>query len=180
MTYCDSRVWELTGFQDTELLGQSVYKYYYTPDYLKLIQAHCCLLSKGQVTAGKYRFLLKHGGYSWAETEASVVYDNQIRQPHNILCINYLLKQPEVVFSQEQMEHSLKPRGLRPGTAMSPLLADEAGQKTETQAEGLPLLFSKWNKTHRVSSCLKSMTISYLHLWGGLTSCDSWNCSHGI
>ncbi|XP_031427959.1 hypoxia inducible factor 1 subunit alpha, like 2 isoform X2 [Clupea harengus] len=142
-TYCDSRVWELTGFLDTELFGHSVYKYYHTSDCLKLFQAHICLLSKGQVTTGKYRLLLKHGGYVWAQTEATVVYNNQTRQPQNIFCINYVLSDAELsdlVFSLEQLQHSLKPHRLCVETTLSPLLADIAGQKTGSQANESALL----------------------------------------
>ncbi|XP_063059783.1 hypoxia inducible factor 1 subunit alpha, like 2 isoform X2 [Engraulis encrasicolus] len=151
-TYCDSSVWELTGFQDDELFGQSVYKYYHASDYLKLVQAHFCLLSKGQMTTGKYRFLVKHGGYAWAETEASVVYDAHTRQPQKIICINYLLsdvEQADVVFSQEQLDDSLGPCGLCPETVPSPppppppppqLTDRAAGHNTQTQASALPLL----------------------------------------
>ncbi|XP_062392677.1 hypoxia inducible factor 1 subunit alpha, like 2 isoform X2 [Sardina pilchardus] len=140
---CDSRVWELTGFQETELIGQSVYKYYHTLDCLKLMQAHICLLSKGRMATGKYRLYHKCGGYVWVETEASVVYNNQTRQPQTIFCINYVLSDaelPEVVFSLEQMDYSLKPHGLCPETTVSPQLAHTAGQDTAIQANGSALL----------------------------------------
>ncbi|XP_048125146.1 hypoxia inducible factor 1 subunit alpha, like 2 isoform X2 [Alosa alosa] len=142
-TSCDSRVWELTGFQNTELVGQSVYKYYHTIDCLKLMQSHICLLSKGRMVTGKYRLHHKHGGYVWVETEASVVYNNQTRQPQTIFCINYVLSDaelPEVVFSLEQLEYSLKSHGLCPETTVSPVLAHTAGQDTANRANGSALL----------------------------------------
>ncbi|XP_028839725.1 hypoxia inducible factor 1 subunit alpha, like 2 isoform X2 [Denticeps clupeoides] len=135
-TYCNSRVLEATGFTDTDLFGQSVYNYYHASDSHCMLQAHRCLLSKGQMTTGKYRFLHKHGGYVWTETEASVVYNIQTGQPQCVFCINYVLsdvESSEVVFSLEQREGFQKPHVICPQA-----LADITFQKGNEAPAAIP------------------------------------------
>ncbi|XP_059382472.1 hypoxia inducible factor 1 subunit alpha, like 2 isoform X3 [Carassius carassius] len=112
-TYCHSRVVKLTGFHDTELLGQSVYQYYHPSDCQKIHKAHVYLFSKGQVSTGKYRLLHGHGGYVWAETDASLVCNSRTGVPESVVCINYILsgvKQPDLTYLLKQTEQLLKPR----------------------------------------------------------------------
>ncbi|XP_036443642.1 hypoxia inducible factor 1 subunit alpha, like 2 isoform X2 [Colossoma macropomum] len=112
-TYCHSGVLELTGFSDTELCGQSVYQYYHPYDCQHILQAHLCLLVKGQVCTGKYRLLQKHGGYVWVETDATVVYNIRTGKPESVVCINYVLsgvEMADVVFSLEQTQCLPKPQ----------------------------------------------------------------------
>ncbi|XP_056586574.1 hypoxia inducible factor 1 subunit alpha, like 2 isoform X4 [Triplophysa dalaica] len=56
-TYCHTSVVKLIGFRESKLFGQSVYHYCHPSDCQKLRNAHICLLSKGQVSTGKYRLL---------------------------------------------------------------------------------------------------------------------------
>ncbi|XP_064827613.1 hypoxia inducible factor 1 subunit alpha, like 2 [Oncorhynchus masou masou] len=131
-TYCHSGVKELTGYTETELLGQSVYQYYHTSDCQHIHKAHQSLLSKGQATMGRYRLLLKGGGYVWAETDASVVYNNQTGQPQSVVCINYILSEvelPEMVFSLQQTEPLLRPCY---SDLVGPILQNETYPAAET------------------------------------------------
>ncbi|KAL0993925.1 hypothetical protein UPYG_G00115630 [Umbra pygmaea] len=110
-THCHAGVKQLTGYTERELVGQSVYQYYHASDCQHIYRAHQRLLSKGQVTLGRYRLLLKGGGYVWTETDASVVY-NRTGQPQSIICINYILSEvelPEMTFSLQQTEALLRP-----------------------------------------------------------------------
>lgn len=50
------------------------------------------VLSKGQVSTGKYRLLHRYGGYVWAETDASLVCNSQTGVPESVVCINYILR----------------------------------------------------------------------------------------
>ncbi|KAJ8405850.1 hypothetical protein AAFF_G00312870 [Aldrovandia affinis] len=116
-TYCQSRVSQLTGYTEKELLGHSVYLYYHASDCQRVHKAHLSLFSKGQASTGRYRLLAKHGGYLWVETVATVIYRGRTGQPQSVICINYVLsevEQSEVKFSLEQTECLLKPCSSNP------------------------------------------------------------------
>ncbi|XP_061105819.1 hypoxia inducible factor 1 subunit alpha, like 2 isoform X2 [Conger conger] len=122
------RVFQLTGYTETDLLGHSVYQYYHASDCQHVHQAHLSLFSKGQTSTGKYRLLVKHGGYVWVETVATVVYNSRTGQLQSVVCINYILsavEQSGVMFSLEQMECLLKPLSCSPIPG-SPLLLQGA------------------------------------------------------
>lgn len=59
------------------------------------------------------------------------------------VCIHSDVEPSELVFSLEQLEHSLQPHGLCPQTAVSPLQADKAGQDPSLQHSQSALLSSK-------------------------------------
>ncbi|XP_036379039.1 hypoxia inducible factor 1 subunit alpha, like 2 [Megalops cyprinoides] len=135
-TYCQARVSTLTGYTEMELLGRSVYQYYHALDCPQILKAHQNLLSKGQVSTGRYRLLVKHGGYVWVETVAMVTYNGQTGQPQSIVCVNYILsdtQQADLTFSLGQTGRLLKPCSSSPSTAPSllllgPALLDEVSQ----------------------------------------------------
>ncbi|XP_051733387.1 hypoxia inducible factor 1 subunit alpha, like 2 isoform X1 [Ctenopharyngodon idella] len=175
-TYCHSRVVKLTGFQDTELLGQSVYQYYHPSDCQQIRKAHVCLLSKGQVSTGKYRLLHRHGGYVWAETDASVVCNSCTGVPESVVCINYILsgvEQPDFAFLLEQTEQVLKPHdSLCPEShpapfPMSATQQDENSRRTKSNEHSSPTIPLKQREgdiqevhdcteiTHNTEECCK-------------------------
>uniref|UniRef100_A0A8C1ATE0 Hypoxia inducible factor 1 subunit alpha, like 2 n=1 Tax=Cyprinus carpio carpio TaxID=630221 RepID=A0A8C1ATE0_CYPCA len=145
-TYCHSRVVKLTGFCDTELLGQSVYQYYHPSDSQQMRKAHVYLLSKGQVSTGKYRLLHGHGGYVWAETDASLVCNSRTGVPESIVCINYILsgvEQPDLTYLLKQTDQLLEPcDSLRPSQPASfPLTAaqqDKSSLRTKSNKHNSP------------------------------------------
>uniref|UniRef100_A0A673IK74 Hypoxia inducible factor 1 subunit alpha, like 2 n=1 Tax=Sinocyclocheilus rhinocerous TaxID=307959 RepID=A0A673IK74_9TELE len=133
---------KLTGFCDTELLGQSMYQYYHPSDSQQIRKAHVYLLSKGPVSTGKYRLLHGHGGYVWAETDASLVCNSRTGVPESVVCINYILsgvEQPDLTYLLKQTEQLLKPCESQPATF--PLTAaqqDNSSLKTKSNEHNSP------------------------------------------
>nr|AFU07574.1 hypoxia-inducible factor 3 alpha subunit [Polyodon spathula] len=110
---CDERVTELLGYSPEDLIGHSAYEYYHALDTDHVTKSLQILLSKGQVCTGHYRFLVKHGGFVWAETQATVLYSSKSTLPEAVVCINFILSGVQdsgVVFSVEQMERPLIPK----------------------------------------------------------------------
>uniref|UniRef100_H3BEE1 Endothelial PAS domain protein 1 n=1 Tax=Latimeria chalumnae TaxID=7897 RepID=H3BEE1_LATCH len=110
-TYCDKRVKDLIGYQESELLGRSVYEYYHVLDADRIRKSHHNLFAKGQTSTGQYRMLCKHGGYVWVQTDASVIYSDRNSQPRCVICINYVLSrslETEIIVSLEQTERLFK------------------------------------------------------------------------
>uniref|UniRef100_A0A671LUM0 Hypoxia-inducible factor 1-alpha n=1 Tax=Sinocyclocheilus anshuiensis TaxID=1608454 RepID=A0A671LUM0_9TELE len=104
-TYCDERITELLGFDPVDLLHHSVYEYYHALDSDHMTKAHHNLFVKGQVCTGQYRLLAKAGGFAWAETQATVIYNSKNSQPQCVVCVNYILsgiEQPKQIMSLQQ------------------------------------------------------------------------------
>ncbi|XP_050982405.1 hypoxia inducible factor 1 subunit alpha a [Labeo rohita] len=104
-TYCDERITELLGFDPVDLLQHSVYEYYHALDSDHMTKTHHNLFVKGQVCTGQYRLLAKAGGFAWAETQATVIYNSKNSQPQCVVCVNYILsgiEQPKQILSLQQ------------------------------------------------------------------------------
>ncbi|XP_070684757.1 hypoxia inducible factor 1 subunit alpha, like [Pempheris klunzingeri] len=105
-THCEGRVTELVGYKPDDLIGRSAYEFHHTLDSDHVNKSLHTLLSKGQVSTSCYRFLANSGGYVWAETQATVLYNSKTSQPEAVVCLNFILsavEQPDVVFSVEQI-----------------------------------------------------------------------------
>lgn len=105
-TYCDERITDLLGFDPGDLLEHSVYEYYHALDSDHMTKTHHNLFVKGQVCTGQYRLLAKSGGFAWAETQATVIYNNKNNQPQCVVCVNYILsgiEQPKEILSLQQI-----------------------------------------------------------------------------
>lgn len=50
------------------------------------------VLSKGQVSTSHYRFLANCGGFVWAETQATILYNSKTSQPEAVVCLNFILR----------------------------------------------------------------------------------------
>uniref|UniRef100_A0A673JJQ6 Hypoxia-inducible factor 1-alpha n=1 Tax=Sinocyclocheilus rhinocerous TaxID=307959 RepID=A0A673JJQ6_9TELE len=144
-TYCDERITELLGFDPVDLLHHSVYEYYHALDSDHMTKAHHNLFVKGQVCTGQYRLLAKAGGFAWAETQATVIYNSKNSQPQCVVCVNYILsgiEQPKQILSlqqtnstkikQEQEEHHEESLGTEVTVAE---LKEEAKAKDEKNEE---------------------------------------------
>lgn len=76
-----------------------------------LVLSFCTLrvvLSKGQVSTSHYRFLANCGGFVWAETQATILYNSKTSQPEAIVCLNFILR-----YLNKKLEHLLWPTTIR-------------------------------------------------------------------
>uniref|UniRef100_A0A1A8JBH1 Hypoxia-inducible factor 1, alpha subunit, like n=1 Tax=Nothobranchius kuhntae TaxID=321403 RepID=A0A1A8JBH1_NOTKU len=108
-THCEGRVTELVGYQPEDLIGRSAYEFHHALDAEHIKKSLHTLLSKGQVNTSHYRFLSNGGGFVWAETQATVLYNSKTSQPEAVVCLNFILSAVEqrgVLFSTEQMRCS--------------------------------------------------------------------------
>ncbi|XP_035240540.1 hypoxia inducible factor 1 subunit alpha, like [Anguilla anguilla] len=104
-TQCEGRVTELVGYMPDDLIGRSAYEFHHALDSDHVTKSLHILLAKGQVCTGHYRFLAKSGGFVWAETQATVIYNSKTSQPEAVVCLNFILsgvEQADVVFSAQQ------------------------------------------------------------------------------
>uniref|UniRef100_UPI0037E78A9D hypoxia inducible factor 1 subunit alpha, like n=1 Tax=Semicossyphus pulcher TaxID=241346 RepID=UPI0037E78A9D len=104
-TRCEGRVMELVGYKPDDLIGRSVYEFHHALDSDHVNKSLHTLLSKGQVSTSCYRFLVSSGGFVWATTQATVLYNSKTSQPEAVVCLNFILsavEQPDVIFSVEQ------------------------------------------------------------------------------
>ncbi|KAI1894043.1 hypothetical protein AGOR_G00129930 [Albula goreensis] len=112
-THCEGRVTELLGYKPDDLIGRSAYEFHHALDSDHVTKSLHILLSKGQVCTRHYRFLAKRGGFVWAETQATVIYNSKSSQPEAVVCLNFILsgvEQADVVFSTEQTPQLLEPK----------------------------------------------------------------------
>ncbi|KAJ7995216.1 hypothetical protein DPEC_G00242240 [Dallia pectoralis] len=110
-THCEGRVTELVGYRPDDLIGKSVFEFYHALDSDHVTKSLHTLLSKSQVCTSHYRFLIKSGGYVWAETQATVIYNNKTSQPEAVVCLNFILslvEQADMLFSIQQSDSVLK------------------------------------------------------------------------
>ncbi|XP_042201200.1 hypoxia-inducible factor 1-alpha-like [Callorhinchus milii] len=91
-TRLDQRAEELTGYEEGELVGRSVYELLHGLDCNHIQHRHHSLFSQGQTSTGRYRLLLKHGGFIWIETDAAIIYSHQSSHPQYVMCVNYVLR----------------------------------------------------------------------------------------
>ncbi|XP_047247069.1 hypoxia inducible factor 1 subunit alpha, like isoform X1 [Girardinichthys multiradiatus] len=138
-THCEGRVTELVGYKPEDLIGRSTYEFYHALDSDRVKKSLHTLISKGQVNTSCYRFLANNGGFVWAETQATVLYNNKTSQPEAIVCLNFILsavEQPDVVFSIEQTSGRLLPKS-------EPLSqehdADDSGISDTCESDGEPV-----------------------------------------
>ncbi|KAM6958759.1 hypoxia inducible factor 1 subunit alpha, like [Aplochiton taeniatus] len=147
-TQCDGRVSELVGYQPDDLIGRSAYEFHHALDFDHINKSLHTLMSKGQVCTSPYRFLAKSGGFVWAETQATVLYNNKTSQPEAVVCLNFILsvvEQADLVFSVEQTrsvpEHKAQSESSAPGEA-SPNNETSPSSPTGGASDAAPLYFS--------------------------------------
>ncbi|XP_029311523.1 endothelial PAS domain-containing protein 1 [Cottoperca gobio] len=114
-TYCDQRITLLLGYSTEELLGRSIYDLCHTLDTNCLTKNHLNLCFKSQSVSGRYRMLVKGGGYVWVESHSAVIPSIRpsksrpgAHQPLCILCVTYVLsgvEEPSLQLSVDQTVH---------------------------------------------------------------------------
>ncbi|KAM3874771.1 hypoxia-inducible factor 3-alpha-like, partial [Diretmus argenteus] len=122
-THCEGRVTELVGYEPDDLIGRSAYEFHHALDSDHVNKSLHILLSKGQVCTSHYRFLANSGGFVWAETQATVLYNSKTSQPEAVVCLNFILsvvEQPDVVFSMEQTRCAKLPKAEPQSTETPP------------------------------------------------------------
>lgn len=62
------------------------------PSCVDVVSPSRAVLSKGQVNTSCYRFLANSGGFVWAETQATVLYNSKTSQPEAVVCLNFILR----------------------------------------------------------------------------------------
>ncbi|XP_057681585.1 endothelial PAS domain-containing protein 1-like [Corythoichthys intestinalis] len=110
-THCDSRVLSILGYTPNELMGRSIYEFCHTLDTISLTKYHTNLCSKSQSVSGRYRMLVRGGGYVWVESHSAVVpgaktpkYRTRPQPPLLILCVTYVLSGVEEPFLQLSLD----------------------------------------------------------------------------
>ncbi|KAI9546879.1 hypothetical protein NQZ68_022825 [Dissostichus eleginoides] len=114
-TYCDQRMTLLLGYSTEELLGRSIYDLCHTRDTNCLTKNHFNLCFKSQSVSGRYRMLVRGGGYVWVESHSAVIPNARssksrpgANQPLCILCVTYVLsgvEEPSLQLSLDQTVH---------------------------------------------------------------------------
>uniref|UniRef100_A0A3B5MY93 PAS domain-containing protein n=1 Tax=Xiphophorus couchianus TaxID=32473 RepID=A0A3B5MY93_9TELE len=107
LIFLDMSVAELTGFEPQDLIEKTLYHHVHTCDVLHLRYAHHLLLIKGQVTTKYYRMLVKHGGWVWVQSYATIVHNSRSSRPHCVVSVNYVLTDTEckeLQLSEDQIQ----------------------------------------------------------------------------
>ncbi|XP_077421746.1 hypoxia inducible factor 1 subunit alpha, like [Vanacampus margaritifer] len=120
-THCEGRLGELVGYEADDLIGRSAFEFHHALDSVHVNKSLHTLLAKGQVSTSPYRFLASGGGFVWAETQATVLYNNKTSHAEAVVCLNFVLsavEQSNMVFSSEQIRagHRLKRKILEEDT----------------------------------------------------------------
>ncbi|CAN9511121.1 unnamed protein product [Ophioblennius macclurei] len=143
-THCEGRVTELVGYKPDDLIGRSAFEFHHALDSDHINKSLHTLLLKGQVSTSLYRFLANSGGFVWATTQATILYNSKTSQPDAIVCLNFILssvEQPDIVFSVEQIH-----RGVQvPENCETHVFSEPEGQRLSknSTSDGGDLLFVK-------------------------------------
>ncbi|KAJ3591077.1 hypothetical protein NHX12_009024 [Muraenolepis orangiensis] len=131
-------VTELVGYEPDDLIGRSAYEFHHSLDSDHINRSLHTLLSKGQVCTSQYRFLAKKGGFVWAETQATILYNSRTSSPEAVVCLNFILsavEKADMVFSVEQTRSVLPSQPQTPATPVD--ISDVAETLKENPEEDL-------------------------------------------
>ncbi|XP_057694242.1 hypoxia inducible factor 1 subunit alpha, like isoform X2 [Corythoichthys intestinalis] len=134
-THCEGRLGELVGYEFDDLIGRSVFEFHHVLDSVHVNKSLKTLLTKGQVSTSPFRFLASGGGYVWAETQATVLYNNNSSHAEAIVCLNFILsavEESDMVFSSVQIHagHRLKAEQLKSESLNEDMSASSSSDST--------------------------------------------------
>lgn len=88
---------KLLGYEQVDMIGQSLYQFVHVEDSNNLAEAHKLLLNKGQVVTKYYRLMRRDGGCVWVEMHATLVNNpRSMPKPQHIVSICFVLGQNEI------------------------------------------------------------------------------------
>lgn len=83
---------KLLGFEQAEMIGQSLYQFVHVADLINLDTSHRSLLEKGQVVSKYYRLMRKGRGFVWVQSYASLVNNpRNMPKPQHVVSICFVL-----------------------------------------------------------------------------------------
>ncbi|XP_074600842.1 uncharacterized protein LOC141854899 [Brevipalpus obovatus] len=134
-THIDERFTEILGYNQKDLIGQSIYNLLHAVDCLDLSKCFQTLFTKGQSETGYYRLLAKRGGYIWIQSQATLITDNHTQQPVSVVCVNYALSgivdQDKIISEEQCREREKVDHQINLPTAVSVNGGDEDDQEND-------------------------------------------------
>ncbi|XP_057377144.1 hypoxia-inducible factor 1-alpha-like isoform X2 [Daphnia carinata] len=94
-SYVDEKIYEFLGYTPEDLEGQSAYQLHHAQDNESVLKSYKTMFTKGQIQTPPYRFLARHGGYAWIQTQATLVYGNRDSRPQAVVCVHTCLSEIE-------------------------------------------------------------------------------------
>lgn len=83
---------KLLGFEQVEMIGQSLYQFIHVNDAASIESSHKTLLTKGQVVTKYYRLMKKDGGFIWVQSYATLVNNpRSMPKPQHIVGVCFVL-----------------------------------------------------------------------------------------
>lgn len=90
--YIESAATRLLGFDQSEMVGQSLYQFVHVQDVGAIESSHKALLEKGQMVSRYYRLMRKEGGFLWVQSLACLVSNpKNLPKPQHIIGTCFIL-----------------------------------------------------------------------------------------
>lgn len=105
--YASPAIFELSGFQPSEVLGKKLVDFFHVDDVVKMKTQLESILINEKKLRFEYRFLKKDGTYIWIESVGKLIYDSVTNEPIEIIAVTRdaterILKDQQLKTSEEQ------------------------------------------------------------------------------
>lgn len=105
--YASPAIFELSGFQPSEVLGKKLVDFFHVDDVVKMKSQLESILINEKKLRFEYRFLKKDGTYIWIESVGKLIYDSVTNEPIEIIAVTRdaterILKDQQLKTSEEQ------------------------------------------------------------------------------